>query len=262
MRVGEVYPAVGSKISVITATFNAQETVLECLGSVEEQKYSAEHLIIDGASIDQTVSMLKSRKDNRALVFSEPDEGLYDAMNKGISLAQGTIIGILNADDFYAAPDVLALVMEAFKDPKIDACYGDLVYVDSEDTNRIVRYWKSGSYSPAKFYRGWMPPHPTFFVRKSVYERFGVFNLDLGSAADYEIMLRFLLKHKINVKYIPKVLVHMRIGGVSNASIANRIEANKMDRKAWEENGLKPYPWTLAMKPLRKLPQWVIRPSE
>jgi glycosyltransferase len=125
----------------------------------------------------------------------------------------------------------------------------------------IVRYWCSGTFQPQKFYWGWMPPHPTFYLRRSVYEKYGLFNLELGSAADYEIMLRFLLKHRIRVAYIPEVMVHMRTGGTSNASVGNRLRANRMDRKAWEVNGLRPYPWTLPAKPLRKIPQWFVRPG-
>ena len=147
-----------------------------------------------------------------------------------------------------------------FENPAVQACFGDLVYVDAENTDKVVRYWKAGDYDAGKFYRGWMPPHPTFFVRASVYEQFGMFNLELGTAADYELMLRFLLKHGLQAAYIPMVMVAMRTGGKSNASISNRLAANKMDRKAWRVNGLKPYPWTLTMKPLRKVGQWVVKP--
>lgn len=129
--------------------------------------------------------------------------------------------------------------------------------MDSYNTDKIVRNWRSGSFSLSKFYWGWMPPHPTFFVRRSVYEKFGLFNLELGSAADYEIMLCFLVKHKLQAAYISEVVVHMRTGGVSNSSMKNRLLANKMDRLAWKVNGIRPYPWTLAMKPLRKIPQWI-----
>jgi glycosyltransferase involved in cell wall biosynthesis len=216
-------------------------------------------------------------------IISEPDKGIYDAMNKGIRLATGDIIGILNADDLYATPDVLAKVAALFDDPAIEACYGDLEYVKNSEKVpmkrgegdlypashgspltmhrshfTVVRYWKSGVYNRNKFKWGWMPPHPTFFVRRSVYERHGTFNLQLGSAADYELMLRFLYVHGIRTAYLPEVLVLMRAGGASNESLAARIKANRMDRKAWEINGLKPYPWTLLLKPLRKLPQYFL----
>jgi len=215
-------------------------------------------------------------------------------MNKGIAMATGEVIGILNADDFYASPGVLAKVAQVFEDPEVMCCYGDLEYVAAADEGRglrdegaiqnskfntsthfdvvqykslsagiqnfkVVRYWHSGTFTPRSFYWGWMPPHPTFFVRKSVYERFGNFRLDMGSAADYEMMLRLLQKHGLRTVYIPDVLVRMRVGGASNASLTARTKANLMDRRAWEVNGLKPYPWTLFCKPLRKVGQYFRR---
>jgi len=246
-----------TSISIITITYNAENTIEDCIQSIDKQNYNAEHIIVDGASTDGTLDLIKLYSDIISVTISEPDNGIYDAMNKGIKMSSGDIVGILNSDDFYSNNDVLSNVAKAFDDPNIDSCYGDLKYVDGNDVTKLVRYWKSGNYNSKKFYNGWMPPHPTFFVRRSVYEKYGLFNLDLGSAADYEIMLRFLLKHKVKAKYIPETLVHMRTGGVSNASIKNRLKANHMDRKAWKVNDLKPYPWTLAMKPLRKLGQWI-----
>ena len=190
-------------------------------------------------------------------------------MNKGIALATGEVVGILNADDFYASSDVLEKVAQIFKDPTVMSCYGDLEYVRERQEQEtihhspftvehfnVVRYWQSGAYSRQSWYWGWMPPHPTFFVRKSVYEKYGNFRLDLGTAADYELMLRLLLNKGISCRYIPEVLVRMRLGGASNRSIAARLKANWMDRKAWEVNGLVPYPWTLVCKPLRKIVQF------
>ena len=171
----------------------------------------------------------------------------------------GDVIGILNADDFYPSPEILEKVTEVFQKDNIDSCYGDLMYVDSENTDKVIRYWQSGPYNINKFYQGWMPPHPTFFLRRSVYEKHGFFNLNLGSAADYEMMLRLFLKHRISTTYIPEVFVKMRVGGVSNASLKSRIHANRMDRRAWQVNGLKPYPWTLLFKPLRKVNQFFVR---
>ncbi len=246
-------------ISIITATYNAADTLRDCLESVSRQDIEVEHILIDGASSDGTLEIVERYHDRLVQVISEPDGGIYDAMNKGIALATGEVVGILNADDFYAGDQVLRRVAEAFSDPTVEACYGDLRYVDHRDTSRTVRYWRSGNFQPHKFYQGWMPPHPTFFVRRSVYERFGGFNLELGSAADYEIMLRFLLKHRLKTVYIPEVLVHMRTGGVSNSSLVNRMKANRMDRKAWKVNGLRSRPWTMVMKPLRKVGQWVLK---
>lgn len=271
-------------ISIITASFNATATLRDNLACIRQQSeecrgegFRVEHLLIDGRSTDGTLDIINAYCCADSVQYesyllrrfiSEPDLGIYDAMNKGITLAQGEIVGILNADDFYATPGVLLKVKKTFEDPLVDACYGDLCYVrqdercrdQGEDAFTIVRYWKSGVYHPQRFYWGWMPPHPTFFVRRSVYEKHGLFNLALGSAADYEIMLRFLLRHGIKVVYIPEVLVNMRVGGVSNASVGNRLRANRNDRKAWDVNGLKVYPWTLFLKPIRKIPQWWCRP--
>ena len=246
------------RISVITVVRNAVDTISECIQSIQNQKAPVEHIIVDGASIDGTMERIKSF-NCISRVVSEPDRGLYDAMNKAISLATGDVVGILNADDVYAGPDVLRKVQKIFENNSIDACYGDLFYVDSKDTEKIKRYWRSGSFHPDKFYWGWMPPHPTFFVRRSVYENYGLFNLDMGTAADYELMLRLLVKHRVSAVYLPEIIVRMRSGGASNAALANRLRANRMDRKAWEVNGLKPYPWTFLMKPLRKLPQYFRR---
>ena len=249
-------------ISIITATYNSAATLGDCLASVAAQTLEAEHVIVDGRSTDGTMELIRAWPHAARSAVSEPDSGIYDAMNKGIRRATGDVIGILNSDDFYATPSVLAWVAEAFRDPAVDACYGDLVYVDSRDTRRVERYWRAGRFERGRMLWGWMPPHPTFFVRRSVYERYGTFNLDMGSAADYEIIVRFLLKHSLNATYIPRVLVKMRTGGASNASIRARLSANRMDRRAWRVNGLRPYPWTLWAKPLRKLSQWVARQPE
>lgn len=246
-------------LSIITVTFNASETLPDCLECIAKQNINVEHILIDGASTDATMKIIDAHREQLAHVVSEPDEGIYDAMNKGLELANGDVIGILNADDFYSSDNTLVNVLGVFDDPDIEACYGDLVYVDGQNTDNVVRFWYSGRFDLNKFYWGWMPPHPTFFVRRSVYERYGFFNLALGSAADYEIMLRFLLKHQVKVAYIPEVLVHMRTGGVSNMSLRNRLKANQMDRMAWKVNELKPLPWTLWAKPLRKLKQWVVK---
>ena len=255
-------------VSIITATHNSASTLSECIKSVTSQSIPVEHIFIDCGSTDSTLDIIKQESPN-SIVISEQDQGIYDALNKGIKIATGEVVGILHADDFYAGPDALKKVAEVFEDPRVSACYGDLIYVadDSEEKEagnkegeklKVVRYWKSGEYDPKKFYWGWMPPHPTFFVRREVYEKYGLFNLDLGTAADYGLMLRFLLKHKISCAYIPEVLVKMRVGGASNISLANRIKANRMDRKAWKVIGLLPNPWTLWLKPARKIHQWFL----
>jgi len=162
-----------------------------------------------------------------SVLVSEPDKGIYDAMNKGISLMTGDIVGTLNADDFYSSDFVLSEVEKVFMDPSIEACYGDLVYVKQDDALKGVRYWKSGEYEDGLFRSGWMPAHPTFFVRKSVYERFGKFSLDYKIAADFELLFRFIEQKKIKIKYIPKVLVKMRMGGTTNKNLSNVITQNQ-----------------------------------
>ncbi len=245
------------KLSIITIAYNAQETVADAVLSVLSQRcegFELEYLVIDGASSDGTLEILEPYR-HRITLVSEPDKGIYDAMNKGVAMASGDFVGILNADDLYASNDVLQQVVDSLKRSGSDSLYGDLVYVDREDTSKITRRWTSGSFRRNAFLQGWMPPHPTFFVRKSVYDAHGLFSLKLKSAADYELMLRFLFKVKISTTYLQDTLVRMRVGGMSNASLANRWRANREDREAWRMNGVTPYPWTLLFKPLRKVSQ-------
>ena len=245
------------KISIITVSFNSAQTIGDTLKSVAAQSHpNIEHIIVDGSSTDQTVKIVEGFP-HVAKYISEKDEGIYFAMNKGITMASGEVIGILNADDLYEDKGVIARVAAVFEDPKVDATYADLVFVDREDVLKVVRTWKSGPFKRSSMYNGWMPPHPTFFVRRSVYEKYGNFNTILRSAADYELMLRFLLKHEINLSYLPETIIKMRQGGKSTASISNRIKANMEDRKAWKMNGLKPHFFTLILKPLRKIKQFI-----
>ena len=246
-------------ISIITATYNSAATIGDTLKCVAIQDYPfIEHIIVDGLSKDNTLQIVQQYPHVKKVV-SEKDKGIYDAMNKGVGLANGEIVGILNSDDFYCHAKVLSSVMKAFEDPDVDAVYGDLQYVKQDDTETVIRTWKSGRFGPSSFYFGWMPPHPTFFVRKKVYDKAGLFNTTLRSAADYELMLRVLLKHKMKAAYLPDVLVKMRAGGISNASLKNRLRANREDRKAWELNQLKPYFFTIWLKPVRKIFQFIIR---
>jgi glycosyltransferase involved in cell wall biosynthesis len=247
------------KISIITATYNSASTLSDTLSCIQRQDHpDIEHILVDGRSEDDTLS-IASRFPHIAKIISEKDNGLYDAMNKGISLATGEVVGILNSDDIYTTPDVLSGIAKVFADPKVMTAYADLQYTSPDNPDKIIRSWKSGTYQKRSFYWGWMPPHPTFFVRREIYGKVGLFNTELRSAADYELMLRILLKHGYAAHYIPRVIVKMRSGGMSNASLWNRLRANKEDRLAWKLNGLQPHFFTLYMKPLKKISQFIIK---
>jgi glycosyltransferase involved in cell wall biosynthesis len=247
------------KISIITATYNSAATVRATLECIRQQDHpDIEHIIMDGRSTDDTLA-IAAGFPHIAKIVSEKDGGIYDAMNKGIALATGEVIGILNSDDIYPDPSVLSLIAKVFSDPAVKTAYADLQYVQQHDMEKVIRTWRSGPFRKENFYNGWMIPHPTFFVRKEVYDQVGLFDLSLRSAADYELMLRMLVKHGLPAHYIPRVIVKMRTGGMSNASLWNRLRANKEDRMAWKMNGLQPKFYTLYMKPLRKIPQFIIR---
>ena len=195
----------------------------DCLNSVASQSHNnIEHVVIDGASTDGTLSLLNSKKDQLSILVSESDDGIYDAMNKGIKIAKGDIIGFLNSDDFYANNEVISKVVSEFKkEPSLDACYADLIYVNQSNTSKIVRNFKSSEFRQGLFSKGWCPPHPTFFVRRSVYERYGNFDLNYRIASDVDLMMRFLEIHKIKSRHIPEVWVKMRMGGTTNKNFKN-----------------------------------------
>lgn len=244
------------KVSIITITYNSQLSLIDTIDSVLKQTYkNIEYIIVDGASTDDTISIIKSYNGKISKFVSEKDSGLYDALNKGIDLATGDIVGILHSDDFYTNEFVIENIVKTIAENNADAAYADLYYVDKSDTSKIFRKWKSGNYKHGMFLKGWMPPHPTFFVKREYYQRYGKFNLQLKSAADYELMLRFIHKHKIKLAYLPEFIIKMRVGGKSNVSLKNRISANNEDKKAWKINGLKPHFYTLYAKPLRKIIQ-------
>ncbi len=246
------------KISIITVTYNSAKTLEETLLSVIHQSYkNIEYIVVDGKSTDDTLSIIEKHKDNISRVISEKDNGLYDALNKGIDLATGDVVGILHSDDFYIDNKVIERYAQVFLESDVDAVYSDLYYVDKNDTDKIIRRWKSGDFKYNSFINGWMPPHPTFFVKRDVYKKHGKFNLEFKSAADYEIMLRFIQKKSIAVYYLPHFTIKMRVGGKSNASVQNRIQANLEDRKAWQINNIQPRFYTLYLKPLRKIFQFL-----
>ena len=248
------------KISIITVAFNSSKTIKGTIESIISQDYNnKEYLIIDGGSKDGTMEIVKSYAEHVKYVVSEPDNGIYDAMNKGIRAATGDVIGILNSDDFYPNSFVLSNVAKLFQKYSCDAVYGDLVYVKANDINKIKRYWQAGEYSTSKIKNGWMLPHPTFFVKKKIYTRYGLYDTDLKSAADYEMILKLLYKHNISVHYLPMILVNMRMGGESNKSFWNRIKANKQDSLAWTKNQLNKPLFVRLKKPLQKLRQFFLK---
>ena len=245
-------------ISIITATYNSQDFLQSALDSYRKQNHIYKELIIiDGESKDNTLEIIHDNKSCINQWVSEKDKGIYDALNKGIKLAKGEVIGILHSDDFFADAEVLSKVNQVFEnDPSIEAVYGDLQYVGRDNSNQIIRNWVSGNYNRNKFKWGWMSPHPTLFIKKACFEKYGAYDLKYHSAADYDLILRFLFKHKIKTAYLPKIITKMRVGGLSNHSIQHRLKANKEDRIAMVANGLK-FPILVAiLKPLRKLGQY------
>lgn len=226
------------KISIITISYNSVKTIEDTIQSVLSQSYAnIEYIIIDGGSTDGTLDILKKYSDKISKVISEPDKGIYDAMNKGVALATGDVVGIINSDDFYVSDSVVANIVKKFEDTSLDACYGDIEYVDRVDSQKKVRKWVAGEYQKSKLYSGWIPPHPAFFVKREMYTKYGVFNLDFKIAADYELMLRFLFKG-IKIEYVPQKLVYMREGGFSALSFKQRKRGWDELKKVWIVNGL------------------------
>ena len=245
------------KISIITVTYNAEEFIEQCIQSVIGQSYkNIEYILIDGASSDSTLNIVQQYKNNINVLISEVDQGIYDAMNKGIKLASGDVIGILNADDFFADQDVVANIVKSFTENKTDIVYGNLWYVDRKNPDLIIRKWISKPFSYRAMSWGWMPAHPTFYARKKLFYELGFYDLKLNSCADYELMLRFLYLNKRKSIWLNKVLIKMRVGGVSNISINSRITASRNDFTAMRINRIS---WPLLkviIKPLRKIHQY------
>ena len=231
---------VETKISIITVTYNASETIQSCLDSIASQNYqNIEYIVIDGFSTDKTLEIINKHYYKPSIIISEKDNGIYEAMNKGIKIAKNNVIGFLNSDDFYASNDVLSKVAKVFNDDSlIDGCYADLIYTHQTNIAKTIRYWKSRKFIPGLFSKGWHPPHPTFFVRSSVYDQFGNFNLKYRFASDVELMMRFLEVHKINVRYIPELWVKMRLGGTTNKNFKNILTQNKEVLHALQNHNL------------------------
>lgn len=245
------------KVSIITATYNSAATLADTLASLDSQSYAdIEYIIIDGASKDSTIELITSTSRRVTTIISEPDKGIYDALNKGIQAATGDIIGFLHSDDIFAYPDVITDVVARFKENHCDAVYGDLEYVSKDDVTKVVRRWKSGEFSRFKMQLGWMPPHPSFYMKRELYLHWGSFNLDYKISADYDSLIRYLWTHNAKLNYLPKVLTKMRVGGMSNRSLSNIVQKSKEDIRAMRNNGLL-WPVVLLCKNFSKLPQFL-----
>ena len=245
------------KVSIITVTYNSARFLEDCIQSVISQTYSdLEYIIIDGKSKDATVSIIKKYESKISKWVSEPDRGMYDALNKGIQMATGDVIGLLNSDDMLASPDVVQIIADTFLEKKIDSTFGDLAYVEQINTNKIVRFWKGNTYKRYRFMYGWMPAHPTFYVKKSAIEQWGGYETHYYTAADYEFMARLLFNHRVSSYYIPKLIVKMRVGGASNITLKARLRANRRDFLAMKRNKI-PFPFIVSfLKPTIKLHQF------
>jgi len=246
------------KISIITVTFNSARTISDCISSVNSQTYeNIEHIIIDGASVDNTVDIIRFMENRVSKIVSEPDEGIYYAMNKGIAEATGQIVGILNSDDFYVKKTVLSEIASCFQNNDVDCVFGNINYVKSQKPEKIIRRWQSGCYKRGSFQRGWHPAHPAFFTKKSVYDRYGIFNLNFKLAADFELMLRILEKYGISNFYIEDSLINMRLGGATSRSLINIIKQNIECYKAFRVNSIDVSPLYFLYRLLPKLKQFI-----
>ncbi|WP_372755436.1 glycosyltransferase family 2 protein [Labilibaculum sp.] len=248
------------EVTIITATYNSERYIVDCVESINNQEYpNITQVIIDGVSTDKTLELAKNIPNRITSIISEKDKGIYDAMNKGIHNANGSIVGILNSDDFYASQDVIAKVVSLFEKTGCDAVYGNLDFVDAEKTDKVIRHWNSKAYKTGGFQKGWHPPHPTFFVKKEIYEKYGVFNTSLNVSADFELMLRFIEKHRIHVEYLDETLVKMRYGGESTGSLSKIIEGNRNVMKAFKINGISVSPFYPIVRLLPKIKQFIKR---
>jgi len=243
------------KISIITVVYNGVKYIETCIKSIMAQTYKdIEYIIIDGKSSDGTLEIINHYKNQVSVIISEKDNGHIFAMNKGLKIATGDIVGFLHSDDFYTNNKVVEKVMQKFSTNTIDSLYGDLVYVVKNKPGKIVRFWKGSEYSIEKIKKGWMPPHPTYFVKRNIYEKYGFLNTAFKISVDYELILRFLYKHHISVYYLPETLVNMRLGGVSNRNILNMIRKSLEDFKACRMYGLSL--GTVIRKNMRKISQF------
>jgi len=246
------------KVSLITVVYNGEKYLNECFESVKAQDYAdLEYIVIDGGSTDSTLSIVEQHKKAIGQFVSEKDKGMYDALNKGITIANGEVVGILNADDMLAGTDVISNIVKQFKEEKSDGVYGNLNYINPDQANSIVRKWVSKPFTLKDIKLGWMPAHPTLYLKKDLFEKYGNYSLDYGTAADYELMIRFLYQHQVKAVFLNQLIVNMRIGGMSNASFKQRYHAMLNDFKAMRSNAI-PYPIiTLLLKKISKIGQFL-----
>ncbi len=245
------------KVTIITVTYNSAKFLRDCIDSVVNQSYqNIEHILIDAASTDGTIEIIKEYENKIARWVTEKDNGMYDAINKGMEMATGDVIGILNSDDMLASKEVIASIVNCFEENKVDSLYGDLVYVDQRNTKKVIRYWKGFPYKRYRFTYGWMPAHPTFYFRRDLLKELGGYESHYFTAADYEFMARYLYRYRISSKYLPMLIVKMRVGGQSNRNISSRLRANRRDYLAMKINNI-PFPHIASiLKPLIKLRQY------
>ena len=246
------------KVSIITVVYNGEAFLADCIQSVLAQDYdNIEYVVVDGGSSDGSLKIIEKYKNNINYLISEKDNGMYDALNKGIKLATGDVVGILNADDMLASVDVISSIASCFSTQNADAVYGSLNYVHPQKTDKIIRKWIAKPFTKRDIILGWMPAHPTFYVKKSLFETFGNYSLNFDSAADYELMVRFLYKYNVNAIFLNKLLVNMRTGGMSNASLKHRYKALMNDYKALKVNDVPFAIFTLLFKKLSKITQFI-----
>ncbi len=243
-------------LTVVTAVYNNRIFIADALRSILAQDYPRlEVVVVDGGSTDGTLKVLEGFQGSIANLVSEPDRGVYDALNKGIAKATGDVVSFLHSDDVYDSSSVVSSVMQHFQDPRTDAAYGDLVYVDRADAKRVIRTWRSSPFSRTDLYTGWMPPHPAFFMRRTRYHEWGAFDISFRIAGDYDALLRYLWTHRARCAYVGKTLVRMRMGGISNRSVSSLIRKSREDARALRKNGLPTFP-AIVLKPLRKMCQY------
>lgn len=247
------------RFSILTVTWNRAATLGDALDSLSAQTWADyEHIVQDGASTDGTLALLDARPDLRRKVVSTRDGGIYDALNRALARASGDVVGVLHSDDLYAHPRVLERVARRFDETGADAVYGNLDYVAADDPRRVIRHWRSGDYDPAKLRRGWMPPHPALFLRRSVIDRWGGYDTSYRIAADYDTILRYFGRGGISAAWLPEVLVKMRVGGESNRSLGRILRKSREDLRALRANGVGGI-GTLAAKNLSKIPQFIVK---